>query len=177
MDKKFMVLMVLFFVVFGVFVTTTLFSKNFKGFARASVTTDPSSQTSLIFAWPLTAKVGDKVSVNVFVRNANNSALDKKPVKLVTNLGLVNGAQESTAESDKTGKVSEETKDIFIECSGFSQEYLQKTDFEEWTNRFTDILDVTVLLAERYEDTDDTAFVKFITKKLNQKSSDFYALD
>lgn len=98
--------MVLFFAVFGVFITTTLFSRNFKGFARASAATDPSSQTSLIFAWPLTAKVGDKVEVNVFVRNANNSALDKKPVKLVTNLGLVNGAQESTAESDKTGKVS-----------------------------------------------------------------------
>ncbi|MEK7110103.1 MAG: hypothetical protein AAB876_02680 [Patescibacteria group bacterium] len=106
MDKKFIALMVIFFVVFGVFVTTTLFSKNFKGFAKASAATDPSSQTSLIFAWPLTAKVGDKVSVNVFVRNANNSALDKKPVKLVTNLGLINGAQESTAESDKTGKVS-----------------------------------------------------------------------
>lgn len=106
MDKKFMFLMVLFFVIFGVFVTTTLFSKNFKGFARASAATDPSSQTSLIFAWPLTAKVGDKVAVNVFIRNANNSALDKKTVKLVTNLGLVNGAQESTAESDKTGKTS-----------------------------------------------------------------------
>ncbi len=106
MDKKFIALMVLFFAVFGVFITTTLFSRNFKGFARASAATDPSSQTSLIFAWPLTAKVGDKVEVNVFVRNANNSALDKKPVKLVTNLGLVNGAQESTAESDKTGKVS-----------------------------------------------------------------------
>lgn len=116
MDKKFMALMVLFFAVFGVFITTTLFSRNFKGFTRASAATDPSSQTSLIFAWPLTAKVGDKVEVNVFVRNANNSALDKKPVKLVTNLGLVNGAQESTAESDKTGKVSfilsSETKGI-----------------------------------------------------------------
>ena len=106
MDKKFIALMILFFVVFGVFVTTTLFSKNFKGFARASTATDPSSQTSLIFAWPLTAKVEDKVDINVFVRNANNSPLDKKLVRVVTNLGLINGAQESTVESDKTGKVS-----------------------------------------------------------------------
>ncbi len=29
--------------------------------------------------------------------------------------------------SHKTGKVSEKTKDIFIECSGFNKEYLQKT--------------------------------------------------
>ena len=61
MDKKFIALMVLFLLFLGVFITTTLFSRNFKGFARASATTDPSSQTSLIFAWPLTAKVGDKV--------------------------------------------------------------------------------------------------------------------
>jgi len=106
MDKKFMALMVVFFMVFGVFVTTTLFNKQIANFARASTETDPSAQTSLIFAWPLTAKVGDKVEVNVFIRNANNLPLDKKPVKLVTNLGLVNGTQESTSESNKTGKVN-----------------------------------------------------------------------
>lgn len=106
MDKKFIALMILFFVVFGVFVTTTLFSKNLTGFARASTETDPSPTTSLIFAWPLTLKVGDKVDVNVFVRNKDNQPLDKKQVKLVTSLGLINGAQESTGESDKTGKVS-----------------------------------------------------------------------
>ena len=106
MDKKFMALMLVFFLVFGVFVTTTLFNKQISNIARASTETDPSAQTSLIFAWPLTAKVGNKVEVNVFIRNANNLPLDKKPVKLVTNLGLVNGTQESTSESDKTGKVN-----------------------------------------------------------------------
>ena len=83
-----------------------LFNKQITNFARASTETDPSSQTSLIFAWPLTAKVGDKVEVNVFIRNANNIPLDKKQVKLVTNLGLINGTPESTSESDKTGKVN-----------------------------------------------------------------------
>lgn len=76
------------------------------GFARASAATDPSPKTSLIFAWPLTAKVGDKIEVNVFVRNSGNSPVDNKPVKLATNLGLINGAPESTANSDKTGKVN-----------------------------------------------------------------------
>lgn len=101
-----MALMLVFFLVFGVFVTTTLFNKQISNIARASTETDPSAQTSLIFAWPLTAKVGNKVEVNVFIRNANNLPLDKKPVKLVTNLGLVNGTSESTSESDKTGKVN-----------------------------------------------------------------------
>ena len=98
--------MVLFFIVFGIFITNTLFSKQLMGFARASAATDPSPKTSLIFAWPLTAKVGDKINVNVFVRNSSNSPVDNKPIKLVTNLGLINGAQESTIESDKTGKVN-----------------------------------------------------------------------
>jgi len=106
MDKKFVALMMVFFLVFGVFITTTVFNKQIANFARASTETDPSAQTSLIFAWPLTAKVGDKVGVNVFIRNAKNIPLDKKPVKLATNLGLINGTQESILESDKTGKVS-----------------------------------------------------------------------
>jgi len=45
-----------------------------------------------------------------------------------------------------------------------SKEYLKKTNFEEWTSRFKDILDVSVVKAERFENTDDTAFVKFWTK-------------
>ena len=106
MDKKFTALMMIFLLVFGVFVTTILFNKQISNIARASTETDPSAQTSLIFAWPLTAKVGDKVEVNVFIRNANNLPLDKKQVKLVTNLGLVNGTSESTSVSNKTGKVN-----------------------------------------------------------------------
>lgn len=45
-----------------------------------------------------------------------------------------------------------------------SQEYLKKTNFEEWTNRFTDVLDVDVIKTEKDEDSKDTAFVKFSTK-------------
>ncbi len=45
-----------------------------------------------------------------------------------------------------------------------SQEYLLKTNFEEWTNRFKDILDVDVIKSEKFEETKDTAFVKFSTK-------------
>src|SRR3989344_6218264 len=45
-----------------------------------------------------------------------------------------------------------------------SREYLKKTNFEEWTNRFTDILDVDVIKSGKFENTNDTAFVKFSTK-------------
>lgn len=106
MDKKFIALMILFFIVFALFISNTLFNKQIANFARASTETDPSSTTSLIFVWPLTTKVGTKVNVNVFIRNANNLPLDQKQVKLTTNLGLIDGVQESSSESDKTGKAS-----------------------------------------------------------------------
>jgi len=45
-----------------------------------------------------------------------------------------------------------------------SQEYLKKTNFEEWTSRFTDILDVQIYISELKEGLDDTVIVKFSTK-------------
>lgn len=45
-----------------------------------------------------------------------------------------------------------------------SKEYLNKTNFEEWTSRFKDVLDVDVVKVEKYEDSKDTVFVKFTTK-------------
>lgn len=57
-----------------------------------------------------------------------------------------------------------------------SQEYLKKTNFEEWTARFTDILDVDVIKAEKFETSKDTAFVKFSTKNWvdNEAEMHFY---
>lgn len=45
-----------------------------------------------------------------------------------------------------------------------STEYLKKTNIQEWTNRFTDILDVEIFKSEPFENSKDTAFVKFATK-------------
>jgi hypothetical protein len=45
-----------------------------------------------------------------------------------------------------------------------SKKYLEKTNFTEWTNRFTNILDVEIFKWERYENSADTVFVKFGTK-------------
>ncbi len=55
-----------------------------------------------------------------------------------------------------------------------SKAYLTKTDFEEWTNRFTDILDVDVISSEPHEDTKDTAFVKFSTKNWSDGEVDYH---
>ena len=45
-----------------------------------------------------------------------------------------------------------------------SSEYLMNTDFDEWTGRFKDILDVNIYKSERFNNTRYVAFVKFSTK-------------
>jgi len=55
-----------------------------------------------------------------------------------------------------------------------SEEYLKKTDFKEWTNRFTDILDVEIYISEPYENTKDTVFVKFTTKNWSGDMVDYH---
>ncbi len=57
-----------------------------------------------------------------------------------------------------------------------SKDYLETTDFNEWTNRFTDILDVDVIKAKRVEGAEDSVFVKFSTKNWveNEVEMHFY---
>lgn len=45
-----------------------------------------------------------------------------------------------------------------------SKKYLEKTNYQEWTARFANILDVQIYKSEKFENTKDTAFVKFSTK-------------
>src|SRR3989339_1932571 len=105
MDKRFFNLMIVFFLAFGLFITLTFFNKQISTFTRAKEESIPSSETSLIFAWPLTAPIDGSVPVviNIFVRNADNLPLSGKNVSLTTNLGNV---AESMQASDKSGKVS-----------------------------------------------------------------------
>lgn len=57
-----------------------------------------------------------------------------------------------------------------------SQEYLKNTNFEEWTNRFKDILDVDVIKTEARQDETDLVFVKFSTRNWidNEAETHYY---
>lgn len=55
-----------------------------------------------------------------------------------------------------------------------SHEYLQKTDFAEWTSRFTDILDVQIFVSRLVEGNDDTVFVKFSTKNWDRYEVEYH---
>lgn len=105
MDKKLVGLMLIFFLSFGLFTSVLVFNKPLSRLTRAKEEFLPSSDTSLIFAWPLTAVANGQptVAVNIFVRNVNNLPLPNKKVSLVTSLGNINEVQSTT---DKSGKAT-----------------------------------------------------------------------
>lgn len=55
-----------------------------------------------------------------------------------------------------------------------SSDYLKNTNFEEWTHRFRDILDVQIYKSERYRNTRNMVFVKFSTKNWIDNDVEFH---
>ncbi len=105
MDKKLVGLMLVFMLTFGLYTVITVFNKPLTRLTKAKEEFIPSSESSLIFAWPLTSKAEGKstVQVNVFVRNATNVPLPNKKVVLTSTVGTVEPADVTT---DKGGKAT-----------------------------------------------------------------------
>ena len=55
-----------------------------------------------------------------------------------------------------------------------SSQYLQKTNYDEWTNRFKDILDVDVIKTGKVEKSSDTVSIKFGTKNWVNSEVEFH---
>ncbi|MBI3366212.1 Ig-like domain-containing protein [Candidatus Roizmanbacteria bacterium] len=105
MDKKLVGLMLIFMLSFGLFATITVFNKPLTRLTKAKEEFLPSSDSSLLFAWPLTAKADGEYSVqiNVFVRNATNIPLSNKKVHLATTVGSI---KTNNLDTDKAGKAT-----------------------------------------------------------------------
>lgn len=97
--------MLIFMLSFGLFITITVFNKPLTQFTKAKEEFLPSSESSLLFAWPLTAKADSKyvVQVSVFVRNGTNVPLADKKVHLTSTVGTV---KENDINTDKAGKAT-----------------------------------------------------------------------
>jgi len=120
---------------------------------------------------PLTDQCGQVVGINtiglaglsLFINSSNAKSL----VPTLTDQEITKIEVDPSASPEEAVKAFYTYLKARRMKEGFellSKEYLQKTNFEEWTNRFIDILDVNIFLSERYENTKDTAFVKFGTK-------------
>lgn len=105
MDKKLVGLMLVFMLTFGLYTVITVFNKPLTRLTKAKEEFIPSSDNSLIFAWPLTSKANGKssVQVNVFIRNVTNVPLPNKKVALTTTVGSV---EPSDVTTDKGGKAT-----------------------------------------------------------------------
>ncbi len=105
MDKKLVGLMLIFLLSFGLFTVATVFNKPLSRFTKAKEELIPSSQNSLLFGWPLTAKAdgNQTVEINVFVRNSNNVPLENKKINLTSSLGTF---KENNIATDKGGKAT-----------------------------------------------------------------------
>ena len=103
MDNKLVGLLVVFFLIFGLFTSLLIFRQPITRLTRAKEDYTPSSAKTLIFAWPLTLTADGKkeAKINVFVRNERGMPIVNKKVSLNTNLGTV---KEIQSVSDQQGK-------------------------------------------------------------------------
>jgi hypothetical protein len=103
MDKKLLSLIFILFLAGVLFISLVIFDKPIQNYTRAQQESIPSSSSSLMFVYPLSAKVNDKVEVNIFVRNTNNTPIANKVVSVNTTLGKIVPANSTT---DKNGKAT-----------------------------------------------------------------------
>lgn len=104
MDKKFSILLSIFFLAFILFVTLVIFDRPLTSLIRASQSV-PSETKSLMFAWPLKAAADgtEESVVTVFVRSEDQKPIEKKQVNLTTSVGTV---KESNQSTDTEGKAT-----------------------------------------------------------------------
>lgn len=120
---------------------------------------------------PLTDQCGEVVGINtvglaglsLFINGSNAKSLvptltDQQITKIKVDPSI---SPEEAVKAFYTYLKARRMKEGF---DLLSKDYLAKTNFEEWTTRFKDILDVDIFVSKRFENTKDTAFVKFGTK-------------
>ncbi|PIP15264.1 hypothetical protein COW98_00585 [Candidatus Roizmanbacteria bacterium CG22_combo_CG10-13_8_21_14_all_35_9] len=96
MDKKLLSLISILFLAGVLFISIVVFNKPIQNYTRAQQESVPSSSASLMFAYPLSTKVNDKVVVNIFVRNTNNVPIANRIVNVNTTLGQIATTNSTT---------------------------------------------------------------------------------
>lgn len=123
---------------------------------------------------PLVDQCGDVAGINTLSLSGMSMFVSSDSIKLL----WPNFSEEDIAkiEVDPGQSPAEAVKAFYTYLKarrmedGFnllSQKYLEKTNLDEWTNRFTDILDVQIYITEPVEGEPDTVRVKFSTKNWN----------
>lgn len=103
MDKKLLMLAVIFFLAFSINLSLIVFENPISKAIKAKDEHSVSLTNSLIFAWPYSLKADGKESslITVFVKNDVGSPITNKQVTLQTNLGNLS---DTSVVTDSTGK-------------------------------------------------------------------------
>lgn len=123
---------------------------------------------------PLVDQCGDVVGINTLSLSGMSMFVSSDSIKIL----WPNFSEEDIAKIEvdpsRSPEAAVEAFYTYLKArrmeDGFkllSQKYLEKTNLEEWTNRFTDILDVQIYLTEAVPGKPDTVRVKFSTKIWN----------
>lgn len=104
MDKKLLILGIIFIITVVAYIVITIFKIPIFSFTQAANENRPADiGTSLIFAWPLElpANGTERSEVTVFVRDTEGRGIPEKAVRLTSNLGDIQGNGSAT---DNQGK-------------------------------------------------------------------------
>ncbi len=104
MDRKLILLGAIFILAFISFISVVFLNEPIARLTRAAnPSRQPSAQTSLIFAWPLTVEAdgNTKSEISVFIRDAEGRGLENQEVRITASAGRLNSP---SAVSDSTGK-------------------------------------------------------------------------
>jgi len=104
MDKKLLMLAVIFFLAFSINLSLIVFENPISRAIKAKDEQSVSLKDSLVFAWPYSVLADGKANslVTVFVKSSTGAPVPNKQVFIRTNLGELSN---ESAMTDNTGKV------------------------------------------------------------------------
>ena len=103
MDKKLGGLLVVFFLLFTIFASSIIFTKQLSSFTRAKEDYTPSVKTSLLFAFPLLVKADGttKSTISVFIRSDKGMPVKDRRVVLSATVGQLSTSEVTTDDKGK----------------------------------------------------------------------------
>lgn len=98
-DNKFMGLVGIFFLVFGLFAVNVFFGRDIKQIRARTAVASTTKSTLFSSARELTANGTDKATISVFVRADDGSGITNTPVSVTTTIGTITPTEVSTDTS------------------------------------------------------------------------------
>ena len=112
MDKKLSGLLIVFFLLFGIFASFVLFNSKLLSITRAKTDYTPSVKTSLLFAYPLLLKADGttKSTISVFVRNDKGMPVNNQKISITASVGQLTMAEITTDDKGMATTVLTSTR-------------------------------------------------------------------